>query len=107
MPIEMLLPDRRTLAVSELAMLVRRGAAAEPFNGSVLDAVVDLSQRIFHDKEARAHAELLVLAFWMRKAEMVRLSTEFRAPQSRTRVLTPRGLVFHLPPSNVDTIFVY
>jgi hypothetical protein len=107
MQIEMLLPQQRAIDLDELRSLLASGAAAEPFHPSIVDASVDLSQRIFHDAEARAYPELLALAYWMRKAEMVRLSAQFRSLQLDQRVLTPRGLVFHLPPRNVDTIFVY
>jgi len=107
MQIEMLLPQQRVIALEELRSLLAGSTAAEPFHESVVDASVDLSQRIFHDPEARAYPELLALAYWMRKAEMNRLTAQFRSLQLDHRVLTPRGLVFHLPPRNVDTIFVY
>jgi len=107
MQIEMLLPQERVIALEELRSLLAGTTAAEPFDGSVVDASIDLSQRIFHDPEARSHPELLALAYWMRKAEMIRMTAQFRALQLDHRVLTPRGLVFHLPPRNVDTIFVY
>ena len=38
---------------------------------------------------------------------MVRLEAKFRSLELEDRVLTPRGFVFHLPPRNVDTIFIY
>jgi len=107
MQIEMLLPQQRMIEIEELHSLLTSTTAAEPFHESIMDASVDLSQRIFHDPEARAHPELLALAYWMRKAEMVRLTAQFRSLQLDQRVLVPRGLVFHLPPRNVDTIFVY
>jgi hypothetical protein len=107
MQIEMLLPQQRVIALEELRSLLAGSTAAEPFHESVVDASVDLSQRIFHDPEARAYPELLALAYWMRKAEMNRLTAQFRSLQLDHRVLAPRGLVFHLPPRNVDTIFVY
>jgi hypothetical protein len=107
MQIEMLLPYQRVIALEELGSLLAKTTVAEPFQESVVNAVVDLSRRIFQDLEARSHPELLVLAYWMRKAEMVRLTAQFRSLQLDHRVLAPRGLVFHLPPRNVDTIFVY
>jgi len=107
MQIEMLLPYQRVIALEELGSLLAKTTVAEPFHESAVDAAVDLSRRIFQDLEARGHPELLVLAYWMRKAEMVRLTTQFRSLQLDHRVLAPHGLVFHLPPRNVDTIFVY
>jgi hypothetical protein len=107
MQIEMLLPQQRAIDLDELRSLLAASTAAEPFHPSIVDASVDFSQRIFHDPEARAYPELLALAYWMRKAEIVRLTDQFRSLHLDNRVLTPRGLVFHLPPRNVDTIFVY
>jgi len=107
MQVEMLLPRQRMIALEELHSLLTGTIAAEPFHESIVDVSIDFSQRIFHDSEARGHPELLALAYWMRKAEMIRLTAQFRSLQLDHRVLTPRGLVFHLPPRNVDTIFVY
>ncbi|MFY9644283.1 MAG: acyl-CoA reductase [Terriglobales bacterium] len=107
MQIEMLLPQQRKVELDELKGLLAANSAAEPFDESIVNAAVDLSQRIFHDPEARSHPELLALAYWIRKAEMVRMTAQFRSLQLDQRVLVPRGLVFHLPPRNVDTIFVY
>ena len=107
MQIEMLLPGQGALALEELRNLLAEGCAAEPFHESVLEAIVDFSRRVFHDAQARRYPELLALAHWMRKTEIVRLTEEFRSLQRGDRVLVPRGLVFHLPPRNVDTMFVY
>lgn len=107
MQIEMLLPDQRHIELDDLRSLLSNTAAAEPFDESVVNASIDLSRRIFHDSGARAYPELLALAFWMRKAEISRLAAQFRSLQLDNRILAPRGLVFHLPPRNVDTIFVY
>jgi hypothetical protein len=107
MQIETLLPRQGALALEELRRLLAEGCAAEPFHESVLEAIVDFSRRIFYDAQARRYSEMLALAHWMRKSEMVRLSEEFRSLQRHDRVLVPHGLVFHLPPRNVDTMFVY
>lgn len=107
MQIEILLPQERWIDLEDSPGLLAGSAPAPPFHESIMDAVVDLSQRIFHDPEARAHPELSALAYWMRKTEIVRLASQFRGLQLDQRLLTARGLIFHLPPRNVDTIFVY
>jgi hypothetical protein len=107
MQIEMLLPQQRLISLDELRSLLSRTTTADPFHDSVVKASIDLSQRIFRDREARRYAELQALAYWMRKAEMNRLTAQFQSLQLDQRILTPRGLVFHLPPRNVDTMFVY
>jgi hypothetical protein len=55
---------------------------------------------------ARKYPELMALAFWMRKANLARLERSF-IEEVGQRLLVPRGTVFHLAPSNVDTIFIY
>jgi len=107
MKIEMLLPRPQMAELDDLHGLLASMSPAEPFDEPTLDAAVDLSQRIFHDPEARSYPELLALAYWMRKSEIIRLRDQFRSLQLDHRVLTPLGIVFHLPPRNVDTMFVY
>jgi len=49
----------------------------------------------------------MTLGFFMRKAELMRAAAE-RARVSRPDIVeVPVGLVFHVPPANVDTIFMY
>jgi len=89
---------------SVLALLKRRWI---PFSPPLIDCCADISSALMADREARQFPELQALAFWLRKAAVVRLANEFAELQSRECLLTPRGLVFHIPPSNVDTIFLY
>ena len=104
---EILLPDRREVSLGELRTLVEETTGAEPFHDSVTDACADLSTRIFRDPAARRFPELQALAFWIRKAELHRLKDAFDALRREDRVLVPRGIVYHVPPRNVDTMFVY
>ena len=48
----------------------------------------------------------MALAFWMRKSHIKVLHEYFKTQESE-KVLLGRGCVFHMAPSNVDTIFVY
>jgi hypothetical protein len=76
------------------------------FSEKVLHFIDALSSRLFRLPEARTFPELTALAFWMRKANLERVHSEM---QSRIgdALLVPRGTIFHIAPSNVDTIFVY
>jgi hypothetical protein len=78
-----------------------------PFGGPMVEFCAGLSRSLFKDAEAQRHPELQSLAFWLRKSAIVRLQQDFNRLATRDTVLVPRGLVFHVPPSNVDTIFVY
>lgn len=107
MKIVELLPERREVDFAEWlqARRTQRKALLAPFQREVVDFCATLSQLLFRDSAARQHPELQALAYWMRRAELSRLSAAQPAEGPVLRM--PRGLVFHIPPSNVPTIFVY
>ena len=109
MEVGMLVPDGRSASLEEVVSLLspQRTPQLSPFSDSALALCAGLSQAIFRDREAARFPELLALAFWMRRAQLVSLRSQFRATSSPELIAVPRGLVFHIPPSNVDTIFVY
>jgi hypothetical protein len=90
-----------------LAELTAPGPPSAPFNDEIIAFCADFSRRIFRDEQAGKYPELQALAFWMRKAELTRLAAEFGQLRKTGALLVPRGLVFHVPPANVDTIFIY
>jgi hypothetical protein len=64
------------------------------------------SRNLFQDPRTRPFAELQALAFWMRPAEIERMRLAHAALSAPGRMLAPAGLVFHIPPGNVDTILL-
>lgn len=78
-----------------------------PFDARTLAFAADLSKALASNKAMRAHGEVQALAFWLRPAETRVLAERFFALEGTDSVLVPRGTVFHVPPSNVDTLFVY
>ncbi|NUP79468.1 MAG: gamma-glutamyl phosphate reductase, partial [Nonomuraea sp.] len=60
-------------------------------------------KRLLRPALARRHPELGSLGFFLRPSELARTVEGLRT----SHVRVPRGLVFHLPPANVDTVFVY
>jgi hypothetical protein len=107
MKVELLYPAKGKVALAELKDEIGRANVAPPFDPAVVDTCIDLSQRLLRDPSVRRYPELLALAFWMRKAELHRLQQQFDLLRREDRVLVPSGTVFHLPPRNVDTMFVY
>jgi hypothetical protein len=109
MTVEQLVPSAQPVDLG--AVLGRmRGAAAHtlsPFSQPVKEFCAALSRALFRDAEAKRYPELQALAFGVRQAELARLEQEFRRWETADSVLAPRGLVFHVPPANVDTMFVY
>lgn len=77
-----------------------------PFDDSVLDFIDILSNRIFKDPVMNKTPELVALAFWIRKANILKLKEKF-LDRYKERLLIGRGVAFHIAPANVDTVFVY
>ena len=71
-----------------------------------IDFASALSGELLRHGDIKAFPDLVALAYWLRRAhvERLRLALLDRVGDS---IQHPRGTVFHIAPSNVDTIFVY
>jgi hypothetical protein len=107
MNIRQLAPETGMADLAGLLDGLRSRASLRPFAPEVLEFCAAFSQALFKDAEARRFPALQALAFRMRKAELVRLREDFERLETADVLLAPRGLVFHLPPTNVDTVFIY
>ncbi|MGH9681858.1 MAG: acyl-CoA reductase [Candidatus Acidiferrales bacterium] len=109
MKVQQLVPRAEEAELDEILARLRdvsTGTLA-PFVPEILGFCAEFSRALFRDAEAKRFAELQALAFWMRKSELERLRQEFERLKTSCTLLVPRGLVFHVPPANVDTIFMY
>ncbi|XVU25936.1 acyl-CoA reductase [Actinoplanes sp. CA-054009] len=70
----------------------------------VVDFLGKLARKLLVPAVARRHPELGSLGFFLRPAELHRVVKHM---QHEDALVFPRGNVFHVPPANVDTIFVY
>jgi hypothetical protein len=79
------------------------------FSLPVIDFVDSLSEQILGDHAYRRYPELIAMAFWMRKSQIRRMANGYFSETVQTcrTVWQARGLVFHIAPANVDTIFLY
>ncbi len=108
MIVQQLTPVAESIELETLLnRLSRPTQTLQPFSDEVVEFCHALSRRIFADPEAKTYPELQSLAFWMRKSEVLRMRAEFQSADRAPLRLTPRGLVFHVPPTNVDTISIY
>jgi hypothetical protein len=107
MQVDLLFPRQGPVELTEVTARISGAQVTRPFDDSVVDACLELSQSLLSDRSARRYPELQALAFWMRKAELHRLQQQFELLKREDRLLVPCGTVFHLPPRNVDTMFVY
>jgi hypothetical protein len=77
-----------------------------PFHPSAIQFATTLSAEILLNPDYREFPDLLSLAFWLRKINIARLQEQFDGHRDGGHWL-PRGIVFQIAPSNVDTMFVY
>jgi hypothetical protein len=70
----------------------------------VVDFLGRLARKLLAPSVARRHPELGSLGYFMRPAELTRAVARMGREDA---FVFPRGNVFHVPPANVDTIFVY
>lgn len=74
-----------------------------PFSNQVLDFLAELSRLIRNDRELGRDEEIRAFGFWCRRANLERLKEKY----SGNGVRLGRGLVFHITPSNIQTMFAW
>lgn len=76
------------------------------FSDLSLDFVSEVSKTILGANELRNYPELAALAHWLRKKHLLELKERYLiTPRGTFR--KPRGVIFHITPANVDSMFVY
>ncbi|MDX4050856.1 acyl-CoA reductase [Aliarcobacter cryaerophilus] len=78
----------------------------KPFDSLVISFIGEISKILLSKSNIKPYPELISLGFWMRKSNIEKLKDNF-LNSTKNKILLGRGVVFHLAPSNVDTIFVY
>ncbi|MDX2028167.1 MAG: acyl-CoA reductase [Alphaproteobacteria bacterium] len=99
-----LLPEKQDIS-AEIAVSAARAAAAQPLapgSDDVKKYCGDLSALLLGSAEARSYPELQALGFWLRPASVDSMVKKFLS-SPRTAI----GIAFHMPPSNVATLFGY
>ena len=114
MSIEWLYPSERIVpygkdAMSQLSDRVQRSRESlqEPFSDDLIEFFSLLSDALFAANRKHQFRELQALAFWMRKSALVRMRDQFLKSLNEEILPTPRGVSFHVTPSNVDTMPIY
>ena len=86
---------------------LRRAPVLAPFDPRAVDACDAIARVLFRDPQARAHPELIALASWLRRSSARTLAAEAEALTAPRLALAARGLAFHVPPANVETMALY
>lgn len=77
------------------------------FSETIIGFLDDVSQHILKTPDIRRYPELVSLAYWLRKGNIQPIISDFHKTIDEKELVVPRGVAFHVAPSNVDTIFLY
>ncbi|MDR3625616.1 MAG: acyl-CoA reductase [Ignavibacteriaceae bacterium] len=77
------------------------------FDSASIEFLSALSKEILETKGIKSYPELVALAYWLRKSNIISIAEQFKTGISNSEVIVPRGIAFHIAPSNVDSIFLY
>jgi hypothetical protein len=109
--IRRLAPAAGLSELTDILADLRSAPALLPFSDGIRDLTAKLSRALFTDPRTRRLPDLQALAFQLRPAGIKALEESFRTSfvtsPGGNSLLQPRGLVFHLAPANVETMFVY
>lgn len=78
-----------------------------PLHESLIEMLGDLSKRLLQETDGRRAPQYAALGYWLRPAALKRLNARLGQSDLPDSIRVPRGVALHLPPTNVDTIFVY
>lgn len=84
-----------------------RRTTLEPFAAERVSALDDLSQRVLRHPRLRRDPAGVALGFWLRRSHVTELRMDFAQDTAARGRRVPAGLVLHISPANVDTMFVY
>lgn len=99
------LPGQKTLAIEALLSETHEASYAAP-DIHALNFCYDLSKNILQSSQARTFPSLQALGFWLRRANLSQIIEQNLIIPPQTKRM-PRGIVFQIPPRNVDVLFGY
>ena len=76
-----------------------------PYDEKICKFLSDFSNELNNFKGSSKFPDILSLAFFCRKGNIIKLKKNFLASLDNKRL--PLGLIFHITPSNIPTNFVY
>jgi hypothetical protein len=84
-----------------------RRRVSTSFAAERLQLVTDLSSSILKRRDKVMAPAVIHFAYWTRKGALKQLAEGALGRLPPDCIGRPRGLVFHLPPQNVETVFLY
>lgn len=109
MQVSLISPYSNTLDIRNLPVFRNeQHYILKPFEERIITFFDQFSKAILSNKQINKIPEIVALAFWLRKANLLKMKEENRHLFTNNLYkLSPRGTVFHICPANVDTMFIY
>ncbi len=102
----MLIPEFQMIPYSEIKF--GDDFPISVFDDKVVAFLADLGRHIMKDRDINRVPAATALAHWLRKVNIQQIKEENSSVFNYKNVsINPSGLVFHICPSNVDTMFIY
>jgi hypothetical protein len=105
MGVQFFLPTRAERGLETVLKAASSTRPLPPFDPALIGFVNDFSKSILFDRAARSFPELIALANFFKAGNVSKLKQEMLVCSRALSVA--RGIVFHIAPSNVDSIFLY
>lgn len=93
----------RVVPFDEAVLQLTNSQPFAPFDEEVIAFTQALSKCFVR---MRQMPEVVALGYWLRNANIKQLKAQWQK-ENENKIVKARGTVFHIAPSNVDTIFVY
>ena len=107
-PIKQLSPTQHTITQEALTDWSKSPYTLKPFDPLSIDFLHALSRELLKHQRYATVPALAALGFWLRKSNIERIRKEnLHWLESNSCQTLPRGVVFHVCPANVDTMFIY
>jgi hypothetical protein len=103
------LPAPQSMA-ADLALAAIDGLSSQampPFHSMLINMLADLSRRLLKSPLAKTAPQLTVAGYWLRPAALKNTAAAWQERTAKDCIPAPRGVALHLPPANVDTLFLY
>src|SRR5437868_15389950 len=106
--VEQISPVRKSVMADELVVVKQPADPLKIFDERTVDFFERLSRAILNSSALNRLAEMAALGFWLRKANIQQFIKEnVHLSHGENGNVSPVGTVFHVCPSNVDTMFLY
>lgn len=103
-----LTPKNTHLDLKEIRVFLKPANSLSVFDELIIQFLNDFSRAILKNRNLQTYPEIVSLAFWLRKANILKIQDQHKYWRESNQVIyTSIGTVFHVCPANVDTMFMY